>query len=257
MNYNTTLPPLFNNTTTISNNEEKKQDVFLPRIQQSTNLPPIKIEPDINTATTSNTNNYLLSNTTKKRTTSFDESFIDYLPNTSTSNTRNFKIHSPKVEKLILPSIDTITIRPILDTTTTTINNNTSLIPIHSVLTDITPPDSSPCAKKQKRALLLKKYAKRLSNNNNSLNICYYCNSTSTPEWRRGPDGNRTLCNACGLYYRKLIKKFGYQNSNLLLRYRKYINSTDRRVPDFMVVPNSFAKILDNDDSLNDDYSSK
>ncbi|KAF9820848.1 hypothetical protein IEO21_01075 [Rhodonia placenta] len=36
---------------------------------------------------------------------------------------------------------------------------------------------------------------------------CLGCNATSTPEWRRGPMGPRTLCNACGLVYAKLIKK--------------------------------------------------
>jgi hypothetical protein len=28
---------------------------------------------------------------------------------------------------------------------------------------------------------------------------CHSCNRAETPEWRRGPDGARTLCNACGL----------------------------------------------------------
>ncbi|KAF9510209.1 hypothetical protein BS47DRAFT_1300438, partial [Hydnum rufescens UP504] len=28
---------------------------------------------------------------------------------------------------------------------------------------------------------------------------CSSCGSRDTPEWRRGPDGPRTLCNACGL----------------------------------------------------------
>lgn len=28
---------------------------------------------------------------------------------------------------------------------------------------------------------------------------CQSCHSSDTPEWRRGPDGARTLCNACGL----------------------------------------------------------
>ncbi|KAI9476132.1 MAG: hypothetical protein EXX96DRAFT_575891 [Benjaminiella poitrasii] len=38
-------------------------------------------------------------------------------------------------------------------------------------------------------------------------NICHSCNTTDTPEWRRGPDGARTLCNACGLHYAKLLRK--------------------------------------------------
>ncbi|KAJ2114956.1 hypothetical protein IWW43_006750, partial [Coemansia sp. RSA 1935] len=30
-------------------------------------------------------------------------------------------------------------------------------------------------------------------------NSCRSCGISETPEWRRGPDGARTLCNACGL----------------------------------------------------------
>ncbi|KIY64848.1 hypothetical protein CYLTODRAFT_445742 [Cylindrobasidium torrendii FP15055 ss-10] len=36
---------------------------------------------------------------------------------------------------------------------------------------------------------------------------CHSCNIKETPEWRRGPDGARTLCNACGLHYAKLMRK--------------------------------------------------
>ncbi|KAG7415203.1 Biofilm regulator 1 [Fusarium oxysporum f. sp. rapae] len=36
---------------------------------------------------------------------------------------------------------------------------------------------------------------------------CQKCGRTQTPEWRRGPNGMRTLCNACGLHYAKLKKK--------------------------------------------------
>ncbi|KAJ1966126.1 hypothetical protein GGI12_000275 [Dipsacomyces acuminosporus] len=38
-------------------------------------------------------------------------------------------------------------------------------------------------------------------------NTCRSCGISETPEWRRGPDGARTLCNACGLHYAKLSKK--------------------------------------------------
>ncbi|KAF3009779.1 hypothetical protein E8E13_009840 [Curvularia kusanoi] len=47
---------------------------------------------------------------------------------------------------------------------------------------------------------------------------CHSCNRAETPEWRRGPDGARTLCNACGLHYAKLTRKIGKDamtNSNL------------------------------------------
>jgi len=36
---------------------------------------------------------------------------------------------------------------------------------------------------------------------------CHMCKVTETPEWRRGPDGDHTLCNACGLHYAKTQKK--------------------------------------------------
>ncbi|KAJ7194150.1 hypothetical protein GGX14DRAFT_586965, partial [Mycena pura] len=36
---------------------------------------------------------------------------------------------------------------------------------------------------------------------------CHSCQTRETPEWRRGPDGVRTLCNACGLQYVKLLRK--------------------------------------------------
>ncbi|KAL5713025.1 hypothetical protein ACHQM5_015142 [Ranunculus cassubicifolius] len=32
---------------------------------------------------------------------------------------------------------------------------------------------------------------------------CVYCKATSTPQWRPGPDGQKNLCNACGLRFRK------------------------------------------------------
>lgn len=43
---------------------------------------------------------------------------------------------------------------------------------------------------------------------------CHSCNRAETPEWRRGPDGARTLCNACGLHYAKLTRKQNGANKN-------------------------------------------
>ncbi|KAI9710728.1 MAG: hypothetical protein M1820_002561 [Bogoriella megaspora] len=45
---------------------------------------------------------------------------------------------------------------------------------------------------------------------------CHSCNRAETPEWRRGPDGARTLCNACGLHYAKLTRKMGTTKANNL-----------------------------------------
>ncbi|GJJ75337.1 hypothetical protein EMPS_07695 [Entomortierella parvispora] len=50
------------------------------------------------------------------------------------------------------------------------------------------------------------KYRKR-AKRTHPLGRCLSCDTTDTPEWRRGPDGARTLCNACGLHYAKLVKR--------------------------------------------------
>jgi hypothetical protein len=44
---------------------------------------------------------------------------------------------------------------------------------------------------------------------------CHSCNRAETPEWRRGPDGARTLCNACGL--RKLNSVLALRQTGLIL----------------------------------------
>lgn len=44
---------------------------------------------------------------------------------------------------------------------------------------------------------------------------CHSCNRVDTPEWRRGPDGARTLCNACGLHYAKLERKRQLEQRNI------------------------------------------
>ncbi|KAF2135849.1 uncharacterized protein K452DRAFT_158551 [Aplosporella prunicola CBS 121167] len=37
--------------------------------------------------------------------------------------------------------------------------------------------------------------------------VCQWCDVTSAPEWRRGPGGPKTLCNACGLRWAKAGRK--------------------------------------------------
>ncbi|KAI9320460.1 hypothetical protein BX666DRAFT_1908290 [Dichotomocladium elegans] len=36
---------------------------------------------------------------------------------------------------------------------------------------------------------------------------CEACGTRTSPEWRKGPSGSRTLCNACGLRYRRSITR--------------------------------------------------
>lgn len=39
--------------------------------------------------------------------------------------------------------------------------------------------------------------------------MCLSCGVKQTPEWRRGPAGAKTLCNACGLHWAKVLKAEG------------------------------------------------
>ncbi len=36
--------------------------------------------------------------------------------------------------------------------------------------------------------------------------MCSFCGTQTSPEWRKGPNGPKTLCNACGLVYSKMVK---------------------------------------------------
>lgn len=48
-----------------------------------------------------------------------------------------------------------------------------------------------------------KKKRKRRNGAGNLQKDCANCHTSTTPEWRRGPSGNRDLCNSCGLRWAK------------------------------------------------------
>lgn len=50
---------------------------------------------------------------------------------------------------------------------------------------------------------------------------CQQCGTNTTPEWRRGPSELRVLCNACGLYHKKMLKKHGEAEATKLLKKRR------------------------------------
>eukprot|EP01098_Paradermamoeba_levis_P012636 TRINITY_DN5564_c0_g5_i2.p1 TRINITY_DN5564_c0_g5~~TRINITY_DN5564_c0_g5_i2.p1 ORF type:complete len:219 (+),score=45.42 TRINITY_DN5564_c0_g5_i2:176-832(+) len=37
--------------------------------------------------------------------------------------------------------------------------------------------------------------------------VCHGCKTKKTPEWRKGPDGRNTLCNACGIRWSKKLRQ--------------------------------------------------
>lgn len=58
---------------------------------------------------------------------------------------------------------------------------------------------------------------------------CLGCGATSTPEWRRGPMGPRTLCNACGLVYAKMVSTFFSQHQISFHTFSRSKNEIDNR----------------------------
>ncbi|KAJ5335410.1 hypothetical protein N7452_007813 [Penicillium brevicompactum] len=56
------------------------------------------------------------------------------------------------------------------------------------------------------RLLARRKKRKRKQTTISVEKACAMCKTKSTPEWRRGPSGNRDLCNSCGLRWAKQVR---------------------------------------------------
>ncbi|KAI0394470.1 hypothetical protein F5Y17DRAFT_427972 [Xylariaceae sp. FL0594] len=59
-----------------------------------------------------------------------------------------------------------------------------------------------------------KKKRKRRKGVGNVVRDCANCHTRNTPEWRRGPSGQRDLCNSCGLRWAKQIGRVSPRNSS-------------------------------------------
>lgn len=58
-----------------------------------------------------------------------------------------------------------------------------------------------------------KKKRKRRKGVGNVVRDCANCHTRNTPEWRRGPSGQRDLCNSCGLRWAKQMGRVSPRNS--------------------------------------------
>jgi PAS domain-containing protein len=47
---------------------------------------------------------------------------------------------------------------------------------------------------------------------------CANCHTRVTPEWRRGPSGNRDLCNSCGLRWAKQVSRSSSETNSIIRR---------------------------------------
>ncbi|KAI8953236.1 PAS domain-containing protein [Xylaria longipes] len=59
-----------------------------------------------------------------------------------------------------------------------------------------------------------KKKRKRRKGVGNVIRDCANCHTRNTPEWRRGPSGQRDLCNSCGLRWAKQMGRVSPRNSS-------------------------------------------
>ncbi|XP_020529829.1 GATA transcription factor 16 isoform X2 [Amborella trichopoda] len=65
-----------------------------------------------------------------------------------------------------------------------------------------------------------------------NLKSCENCRTTKTPLWRRGPAGPKSLCNACGIKYRKMRRTIlglgGEERENMKKRKRYGVEGEER-----------------------------
>lgn len=59
---------------------------------------------------------------------------------------------------------------------------------------------------------------------------CMQCGSGNTPEWRKGPENAPTLCNACGLFHKKLVKKLGEKGAAEFLERKRSAGKPSERI---------------------------
>jgi len=58
--------------------------------------------------------------------------------------------------------------------------------------------------------------------------ICTHCSTAKTTEWRMGPEGRGTLCNACGLRYRKKLLLDGQKDSTSKISMSMLLNGVKK-----------------------------
>ncbi|GAM19675.1 hypothetical protein SAMD00019534_028500 [Acytostelium subglobosum LB1] len=78
--------------------------------------------------------------------------------------------------------------------------------PFQDVLVPVTVQSNGSLSTILENIPLNKTHRRRSANLSKDTLYCYKCKTRKTPEWRKGPDGPATLCNACGLSFAKKLK---------------------------------------------------
>ncbi|PNX84062.1 GATA transcription factor 18-like protein [Trifolium pratense] len=78
--------------------------------------------------------------------------------------------------------------------------------------------NKNPSKSKQNSQSQNKNRGNNIGNNSNNDSLlarrCASCDTTSTPLWRNGPRGPKSLCNACGIRYKKEERRANAANVN-------------------------------------------
>ncbi|XP_068649358.1 putative GATA transcription factor 22 isoform X2 [Aristolochia californica] len=64
----------------------------------------------------------------------------------------------------------------------------------------------------------------------NKIRVCSDCNTTKTPLWRSGPQGPKSLCNACGIRQRKARRAMAAAANGSLLSVETSMRSTNKEI---------------------------
>lgn len=60
--------------------------------------------------------------------------------------------------------------------------------------------------------------------------MCALCRVTESPEWRKGPEGKRNLCNRCGLRWSKSSRQEGVR-VNVIIANQDHLSKTHHLIP--------------------------
>ncbi|EFA77670.1 putative GATA-binding transcription factor [Heterostelium album PN500] len=96
---------------------------------------------------------------------------------------------------------------------------------------------------------LIKAQNKKTKKSSSQNRVCVNCKTTDTPEWRRGPQGAKTLCNACGIRYR--LSKQKTNDPQIPTSEDEQTKSTMSQIPNLVCGVNLYNNQVPNNNNNN------